>query len=250
MSDSTSSAKIFNHRGRGRGKDECSIIGIREALKSDIDGILFEIYLTDDLRWVVPKKLNEQTVLKIHTRPLSSLKNDVLDLDSVLALFATYAESKEIILDIRDIGELRSLRKHLVSHDLLYNTTIVSWFWGDIHRVHNEIPSVRLGVCVPTPNYETVHIHATKQRKKTLFRYSSSTSYEGWPGIRPSERVIPKLPTEPISIVLAPTLLCSPNLSNKVSEKGAKLVAFTVNRQMVNNFLRRTGVEAFLSNSY
>ncbi len=245
---------IFSHRCRGFGFKENSIRAVRKALQSRVDGVEVDVRLTRDKKWVVihnPFYRNEEnTVRRIHEHTFSQVRREVVELDAILALYAALGEGKELMIDVKDVGETRQLVGLVRRHGLQDSVVIIAWEPEVLRRVRREAPELRIGLSyVPLPHSvrRFKGVVAPPSKRRFVLSFNKAHSFdEGLLG-KTHQHFLSELPDLPLFSIQVPALLCRKRLVSKAHERNTRVVAFTVNRTITKRLLERQGVDGVLT---
>jgi len=250
------SLTIFSHRCLGFGHKENSFHAFRAALDSNIGGIEIDIRLTKDHKWVVIHnpffKSEEKSVLHIYEHTYNQIKREITLLDTMLAFFVTHSKNKQIMIDVKDVGETRQLVKLIKHYGIEQQAIILAWEPEILRRVHAFAPELRLGL-----TYVPIHSSITYIKGETskplskhriVMRFNAEQSFNAKfkHGVT-HHHYLATLPELPLYAIQVPASWCSSKLVKLAHEKNMKVFPFGVKTRLGTLLLKRQGVDGILT---
>lgn len=258
-----SSLLIISHRARGFGHPENSEKAIRAALQSQAHALEIDLRLTKDFKWVALhnpyRRSEERQVHAVHERTLAQLRREVIDLDSILALFSAFGAGKELFLDVKDVGEQRQLVRIIKRHKVEDRVVVIGWEPEVLRKVHAIDPKMRIGF-----SYVPLHSYLSGIRMKPAVPLSRSgylLSFNEWQSFdarfsigRTHQHYLAQLPSLPLYSIQVPGVFCSSRLVQEAHQRGIKVIPFLiggmgVNVRIIAALLRRRGVDGILTDA-
>ena len=227
------------------------------ALQSSIDTLEFDIRLTKDHKWVVVHnpffKSEEKMIYQVHEQNYTQLRREVTRLDHVLALFAAHGNGKELMVDVKDVGEERQLVRLIQNYGLEKQVIVIGWEPEILRRVHKIEPSIRLGLTY-IPIHSTLKmLRGTINRPvgahKVILNFNAEQSFSAKTskGLT-HHHYLSTLPDLPLHCIQVREAFCSSKLVKLAHEKGFKVYPFVVNTRLGAALLKRRGVDGIITN--
>lgn len=229
---------VYAHRCRGFGFAEASVRAIRTALLSQVDGILLDVRLTKDKKFVVPLSSDVACVHRIHTKNLGMLARDALALSTVLAMVASLGK-KQVLLDVRDAGEERLFVRMLESYGVCDQTIVLAWDATILERIHRSSHALKLGFSLAPPvdsmggDVKEEHVAHTYDARLGL--------------VMSARQDLVPLPALPLVCVQVSGLLCTKKFVEGLQAHGIKVLAYPVNNALAASIMRRRAVDGVIT---
>ncbi len=248
--------EVIAHRCLGFGFRENTVQAMQAAISSPVRMIEFDVRLTKDRKWVVIHnpflKTEKQIVFQVHEHTYSKLKREVTLLGHMLALFAAHGEGKELMIDVKDVGEERQLVRLIQQSDVQERVIVIAWEPEVLRRVHKLEPSIRLGL-----SYVPIH-SALKLVKGTMpervsrhhivMKFNTEQRFDMKKRVGfTNQHYLSSLPDLPLYSIQVYHRFCSSKLVKLAHTKGWKVYPFVVNTRLEGALLKRRGVDGLLS---
>lgn len=226
-------------------------------MRSGAEMVEFDIRLTKDLKWVIVHnpflKSEQKMVFQVHQHTYSALRREVTKLDAMLAVFAAYGAGKELMVDVKDVGEERQLVRLIKQYGLQEQVIVIGWEPEVLRRVHSIDPSIRIGL-----TYIPIHstLKAVKgtiakpiSRHRVIMNFNAAESFTAKTSSGLTHHhYLSTLPDLPLHSIQVRSEFCSEKLVRLAHERGFKVYPFVVNTRIGAALLRRRGVDGILTN--
>jgi glycerophosphoryl diester phosphodiesterase len=251
----TSSIEVYAHRCIGFGHPENSLMALRAALQSSVHGVEIDVRLTKDLKWVTLHdplvKSEELRVLRVHDHNYSYLRRVTTPLETMLAVISSVPD-KHVLIDVKDIGEEKTIIKLIRQYELLDRATVIAWEPEVLRRIHARDQQVRLGFSyVPihsTLRYVRGSINKPLSRYGWLLHFNAMHSFDVKHTVGVShQHYLSSLPDLPLVSIQVPAHFCTTKLVRLAHEKNIKVIPFAVN-PLNYLLLRRRGINGLITN--
>lgn len=259
--DIRSPLKIIAHRCRGFGHPENTFRAFRSALHSSVDGVEIDLRLTKDRKWVVTHnpgfRSEESQDLRLHQKTFRQIRNEVTALDALLATFSAFGEGKLLFLDVKDVGEEKSLLRLLHRHGVADQAIIIGWEYAILQRIHSLDPTIRIGFSYVPLHRSMKKFRASSRtpitRLNILVSVNAPENFDESTAVgHTHQHYLSELPSLPLYSIQVPGVVCSPRLVRDAHARKILVIPFFsgnagVNNRIVASALKRIGVDGILT---
>ncbi|MBR9700542.1 hypothetical protein GOV11_01615 [Candidatus Woesearchaeota archaeon] len=247
------SFEMISHCGRGQGYPDNTVRASRAALQGRATGIMHDLWLTKDKKWVsiTTSKFKERArqIERVHTTNYSAIRREVVPVEDLLALFASFGEDKLLYLDVHDRGEERSLVRSLERHDLLESAVLTAWSPIALQKFHALAPRLKLGLSYPFRKEAPSKVHKPMDRKGVELAYDKKEDFDSMHGLgRKYEENLSDLPLLPLYSIQVPVLLAFRKFIQGAHEKGIRVMVYKT-RPALAGVVKKRGADGIISDA-